>query len=216
MLNGLRRGLGGKARIVGTQAYEITDNDISSQMATLKSTGADTLMLFATPKFAIFGYVGAFRLGWHPHVYITSVSISPDIMKIARVASSRKEVAGSISIAFVKDPTSKLWAKDKTVRLYKSILQRFLPDAKPDDVFNYYGMAVAYTMVDTLQHAGRNPTRASVLQAATHLDETNPFLLPGVRIKTSPQDYYPMDRVKLARYQGDHWRFFGNLVNARG
>ena len=216
MLNGLRRGLGGKAKIVGTQPYEVTDADVPSQMARLKSSGADTLMLFATPKFAIFGYVGAFRLGWHPQVYVTSVSISPDIMKIARVASSRKQVEGSVSIAFVKDPTSKQWAKDKTVLLYQSILRRFLPSAKPEDVFNYYGMAVAYTMVDTLRKAGRNLTRAGLLKAATHLDETNPFLLPGLRIETSPSDYYPIDQVKLARYHADHWQFFGKLVNARG
>ena len=216
MLNGLRRGLGRKGKIVATQSYEITGNDISSQMAQLKSARADTLMLFATPQFAIFGYVGAFRLGWHPRVYVTSVSISPDIMKIARFATNQKHVDGSISIAFVKDPTSKLWAKDKTVRLYKSILKRFLPSAKPDDVFNYYGMAVAYTMVDTLRKAGRNPSRASVLRAATHLKETNPFLLPGVRIETSSSDYYPMDKVKLARYRGSHWHFFGSLVKARG
>jgi branched-chain amino acid transport system substrate-binding protein len=215
MLNGLRHGLKGKARIVGAQSYEITDADVPSQIAKLKSDGANTLMLFATPKFAIFGYVDAFRLGWHPQVYVTSVSISPDIMKIARVASSRKQVEGSVSIAFVKDPTSKQWAKDRTVRLYKSILQRFLPGAKADDVFNYYGMAVAYTMVDTLKKAGPNLTRAGVLKAATHLNETNPFLLPGVRIQTSPSDYYPMDKVKLARYKGDHWQFFGNLVRAR-
>jgi branched-chain amino acid transport system substrate-binding protein len=215
MLSGLRRGLGGKGKIVGTQAYEIADADVASQLATLKSTGADTLMLFATPKFAIFGYVGAFRLGWHPQVYVTSVSISPDIMKIARVATSRKQVEGSVSIAFVKDPTAKQWAKDRTVRLYKSIMQRFLPSAKSDDVFNYYGMAVAYTMVDTLRKAGRNLTRAGVLKAATHLNELNPFLLPGVRIQTSPSDYYPMDKVKLARYKNDHWQFFGNLVRAR-
>jgi branched-chain amino acid transport system substrate-binding protein len=214
MLNGLRHGLKGKAKIVGAQSYEITDSDVPSQIAKLKSDGANTLMLFATPKFAIFGYVDAFRLGWHPQVYVTSVSISPDIMKIARVASSRKQVEGSVSIAFVKDPTSKQWAKDRTVRLYKSILQRFLPGAKPDDVFNYYGMAVAYTMVDTLKKAGPNLTRAGVLKAATHLNETNPFLLPGVRIQTSPSDYYPMDKVKLARYKGDHWQFFGNLVRA--
>jgi branched-chain amino acid transport system substrate-binding protein len=215
MLNGLRHGLKGKAKIVGAQSYEITDSDVPSQIAKLKSDGANTLMLFATPKFAIFGYVDAFRLGWHPQVYVTSVSISPDIMKIARVASSRKQVEGSVSIAFVKDPTSKQWAKDRTVRLYKSILQRFLPGAKPDDVFNYYGMAVAYTMVDTLKKAGPNLTRAGVLKAATHLNETNPFLLPGVRIQTSPSDYYPMDKVKLARYKGGHWQFFGNLVRAR-
>jgi branched-chain amino acid transport system substrate-binding protein len=216
MLSGLRRGLGGKGKVVAAQSYEITDSGIDSQMARLKSSGADTLMLFATPQFAIFGYVGAFRLGWFPQVFVTSVSISPDIMKIARFGSSRRTVEGSISIAFVKDPTSQQWAKDKTVRLYKSILARFLPGAKPDDVFNYYGMAVAYTMVDTLRKAGRDPTRASVLRAATHLHETNPFLLPGVRIRTSPNDYYPMDKVKLARYRGTHWQFFGKLVSAQG
>jgi branched-chain amino acid transport system substrate-binding protein len=216
MLNGLRRGLGGKAKIVGTQPYEIDDSNVDSQLARLKASGADTLMLFATPKFAIFGYVGSFRLGWHPHVYVTSVSISPDIMKIAKFGSNQKQVEGSISIAFVKDPTAQQWARDKTVRLYKTIVKRFLPGAKPDDVFNYYGMAVAYTMVDTLEKAGRNLTRAGVLRAATHLNETNPFLLPGVRIKTRPNDYYPMDKVKLARYHGSHWQFFGKLVDARG
>jgi branched-chain amino acid transport system substrate-binding protein len=216
MLNGLRRGLGGKAKIVGTQSYEVEDANVDSQLAKLKASGADTLMLFATPKFAIFGYVGAFRLGWHPHYYATSVSISPDIMKIAKFGSNQKQVDGSISIAFVKDPTATQWAKDKTVRLYKTVVKRFLPGAKADDVFNYYGMAVAYTMVDTLKKAGRNLTRDSVLRAATHLNETNPFLLPGVRIRTSPNDYYPMDKVKLARYGGTHWHFFGNLVNAHG
>jgi branched-chain amino acid transport system substrate-binding protein len=216
MLNGLRRGLGGKAKIVGTQPYEIEDQNVDSQLAKLKASGADTLMLFATPKFAIFGYVGAFRLGWHPQYYVTSVSISPDIMKIAKFGSSRKQVEGSVSIAFVKDPTAVQWSKDKTVRLYKTIAKRYLPGAKPDDVFNYYGMAVAYTMVDTLKKAGRNLTRASVMGAATHLNETNPFLLPGVRIRTTPNDYYPMDKVKLARYHGTHWQFFGKLVSARG
>ena len=33
MLNGLRRGLGGKGKIVGTQAYEVADSDVASQMA---------------------------------------------------------------------------------------------------------------------------------------------------------------------------------------
>jgi branched-chain amino acid transport system substrate-binding protein len=216
MVNGLRRGLRGKAKVVATQAYEVTDSGVDSQMARLRSSGADTLMLFATPQFAIYGYVASFRLGWHPRIYVTSVSISPDIMKIARLNSSKKHVDGSISIGFVKDPTSPEWSKDRTVRLYKSILKRFLPSAKADDVFNYYGMTVAYTMVDTLKKAGRSPTRESVLRAATHLNEVNPFLLPGVRIRTSPNDYYPMDRVKLARYRGTRWQFFGSLVNAQG
>jgi len=214
LLNGLRRGLGGRGKIVATQSYEIADTSIDSQMARLRASKADTLMLFATPKFAIFGYVGAARLGWDPQIYVSSVSPSPDVMKIARL-SAPKQVDGSMSIAFVKDPTQKVFAKDKTVRLYHSILSRFMPGAKFLDVYNYYGMAVAYTMVDTLRHAGKNLTRASVLRAATHLNELNPFLLAGIRIKTSPNDYYPIDKARLIRYSNGHW-IFGKLVNAEG
>jgi ABC-type branched-subunit amino acid transport system substrate-binding protein len=214
LLSGLRRGLGGKGKIVATQSYEIADTSIDSQMARLRAAKADTLMLFATPKFAIFGYVGAARLGWDPTIYVSSVSPSPDVMKIARL-SAPKQVNGSMSIAFVKDPTQKVFAKDKTVRLYHSILDRFMPGAKFLDVYNYYGMAVAYTMVDALRHAGKNPTRASLLRAATHLNEKNPFLLDGIRVRTSPNDYYPLDKARLIRYSNGHW-IFGKLVNAQG
>jgi branched-chain amino acid transport system substrate-binding protein len=213
LLNGLKRGLGRKGKIVATQSYEIQDTSIDSQMARLRASRADTLTLFATPKFAIFGYVGAARLGWDPQIYVSSVSPSPDVMKIARL-SAPKQVNGSISIAFVKDPTQKVFAKDKTVQLYHRILDRFMPGAKFLDVYNYYGMAVAYTMVDALRHAGRNPTRASLLRAATHLDEVNPFLLSGVRVHTSPNDYYPLDKARLIRYSNGHW-IFGKLVNAQ-
>jgi branched-chain amino acid transport system substrate-binding protein len=214
LLGGLRRGLGGKGKIVATQSYEIADTSIDSQIARLRASKASTLMLFATPKFAIFGYVGAARLGWDPQIYVSSVSPSPDVMKIARL-SAPKQVNGSLSIAFVKDPTQKVFAKDKAVRLYHSILDRFMPGAKFLDVYNYYGMAVAYTMVDALRRAGKNPTRASLLRAATHLDEVNPFLLSGVRIKTSPNDYYPIGKARFIRYSNGHW-IFGKLVNAQG
>ncbi len=215
LLAGLKRGLRGKGKIVSTQSYEPTDTDVNSQIVRLHAAGADTVLLFATPLYAIKGYADAKRIGWRPHIYVSSVSISPDIMKIASGASSPREVAGSISVAFVKDPTSPVWKNDATVKLYRSIVARFLPGAKPLDVYLYYGMAVAYTMVDALQHAGANPTRDSLLRAATHLNEVNPFLLPGIRITTSPSDYYPMKKAQFVRYKNGLWVLFGKLVDAR-
>ena len=146
---------------------------------------------------------------------IASINISPNVMDIIR-ASVGRDVSGALSIAFLKDPTDKVWAKDPVVTLYRTVLAKYGAGAKPEDVYNFYGMAVASTMIDAVQHAGKNLTRESLLRAATHLDETNPFLLPGVRIQTSPNDYYPMDKVKLARYHGAHWQFFGNLVKTHG
>ena len=55
-------------------------------------------------------------------------------------------------------------------------------------------MGVAFSMVDALKRAGKSPTRASLLQAATHLNEVNPFLRPGIKIVTSPRDYYPISQ----------------------
>jgi branched-chain amino acid transport system substrate-binding protein len=213
---GLRKGLGKKAEaIAATQSYEITDSSIESQMATLKASGANVLVLNVTPQFAILAYLAAHKLGWRPQTFVASVNISPNVMDIIR-ASVGKDASGSISIAFVKDPTDRVWAKDPVVALYRTILKRYGAGAKPEDVYNFYGMGVAYTMVDALRHAGKNPTRESLLRAATHLAEKNPFMRPGITIQTSPRDYYPITKAQLVRYTSTHWVAFGGLVSARG
>jgi branched-chain amino acid transport system substrate-binding protein len=71
-------------------------------------------------------------------------------------------------------------------------------------------MMAAYTMVEAVKRAGTNPTRASLLRAAQHLDIANPFLLPGVRITTSPSDYFPIGKTFLVRYQQGFWNVLGS------
>ena len=94
---------------------------------------------------------------------------------------------------------------------------KYKPDGDPKAVANFYGMAVAYTMVDALRHAGRNPTRESLLAAATRLKETtNPFLLPGITVQTGPRDRYPLEQVQMYRYHAGVWQVFGPLVVAKG
>jgi branched-chain amino acid transport system substrate-binding protein len=212
LTNGLKAGLGAKAgEIVSSVSYEPIDTQIDSQMSTLHASGANVLVLNATPQFAILAYVAAHKFGWHPKIYVSSVCISPNVMDIVR-ATAPELANGSSSIAFVKDPTDKVWAKDPVVALYRSILAKYAPGQKPEDVYNFYGMGVAYTMVDALKHAGKSPTRASLLAAAQHLDEVNPFMRPGITITTSPKDYYPMSKAQLVRYDKVHWVAVGPLV----
>ena len=216
LTGGLRKGLAVKAgEFVTTQAYEPTDSSIESQMAALHASGANVLVLNATPQYAILAYVALHKFGWRPQVFIASVNISPNVMDIIR-ASVGKDVSGALSIAFLKDPTDKVWAKDPVVALYRKILAKYAPGVKPEDVYNFYGMATAFTMVDALEHAGKSPTRDSLLRAATHLDETNPFMRPGIKIQTAPNDYYPITKAQLLRYQVNHWVAAGPLVSARG
>jgi branched-chain amino acid transport system substrate-binding protein len=215
MTDGLKLGLGAKKSLeVAEQAYQPTDTSIDSQMSTLHASGANVLVLNVTPQYAILAYLAAHKFGWHPKIYVSSICISPNVMDIVR-ASVGQDVNGSLSIAFVKDPTDAVWAKDPVVALYKSILKKYAPGAKPEDVYNFYGMGVAYTMVDALKHAGKSPTRASLLAAAQHLDEVNPFMRPGVTIATTPTDYYPISKAQLVRYDRIHWVAVGPLQSAR-
>jgi branched-chain amino acid transport system substrate-binding protein len=216
MTNGLQIGLGAKKpELISQQSYEPTDASIESQMSTLHASGANTLVLNVTPQYAILAMLAVHKFGWHPRVYIASISISPNVMDIIRL-NAPQEVNGALSIAFVKDPTDRVWQKDPVVKLYRSILKRYAPGAKPVDVYNFYGMAVAYTMVDALKHAGKSPTRQSLLAAATHLNEVNPFMRPGIEIQTSPTDYYPISKAQLMRYAVNRWVAVGKLQPARG
>jgi branched-chain amino acid transport system substrate-binding protein len=216
MARGLSRAIAGKGpRVVASEAYELTTPDVAAQVARLEASGADTLMLFATPKFMIQAVVAANRLGWRPQLYIASVSIEPSMMAIARTNAPRL-TRGALSIAFVKNPNDPVWARDPAVALYRSVMKRFFPAGKASDVYNWYGMTVAWTMVETLRRAGRAPTRAGLLRAAQGLDtRANPFLLPGIRLKTSARDYFPLDTVYLYRYDNRQWVRASGLLPAR-
>lgn len=217
MLTGLTRAIAGRGpRIVAKQSYEFTGADISSQVATLKASGADTLMLFATPKFFINAVTATHKLGWKPQLYIASLSIEPTIMGIARF-NAPELTKGALSIAFVKNPNDPVWAKDPAVALYRSIMKKHNPTGRPTDVYNWYGMTVAWTMVETLRKAGKNLTRATLLRAAQSLDlASNPFLLPGIRLQTSRTDYRPLEYVYLYRYDNKEWVKASGLLRARG
>ena len=214
---GFRRGLGRlSSRIVSVQTYDLTDPDLNSQMAHLKASRADTLVLFALPTQTIQAFVAVHKLGWRPRILINSVSIDPFVMEVVQRNTSKRLVEGSISSSFLKDPTDPALARDPGVRLYKQILRRYLPSAKVKEVAHLYGMAVAYTMVDALRAAGTQPTRASLLRAATHLNErANPFFVRGIPVQTGPDDYYPVQRTRMLRFHAGRWRQLGGLVGVR-
>jgi branched-chain amino acid transport system substrate-binding protein len=217
LLNGLQRGLGKlRSRIVAKQSYEVTDVDIGSQIARLRSSKADTFMVFALPLFALQAFGDAYKLGWYPRFFVSAVSIEPTIMGIARSNTHGRETNNALSFAFVKDPTSPVWKRDPATALYRKILKRYDKGGRVSDVYNWYGMTVAYSMVDALRHAGRNPTRQSFMRAVTHMNErSNPFLLPGVFVRTSPTNYFPIAKARMVRYRKDLWVLFGPLVNPR-
>ncbi len=216
LLTGLRGGLAplGKA-IVSTQGFEATATDVSSQISSLKGSGANTLMIFATPAATIQAYVSVNKLGWKPQIFVNAVSSASQLMKISAASSSNATVEGSLSIVFLKDPTNPKWKNDPAMKLYRSIMAKY-GTGDPNDVFNVYAMASAWTMVDALKRAGKNLTRAGLLKAVTSLNEpANPFVLPGITIRTTPTSRFPIAQAQMQRWRDGAWQSFGPLLSAK-
>ncbi len=218
LLNGLKKGIQRSAvKVIAAQPYEVTASDVGSQVAKLKASGADTFAIFATPKFAIQSFVFANKLGWQPkRVINNAVSSASNIMQLAAEGGTNKVVNGAISIVFLKDPTDPQWKSDAAMKLYGQIMKKYAAGANVNDVYHVYGMAVAWTTVEALKKAGKDLSRASLLKAVDNLNASgNPFLLPGIALKTSGQDHFPIEQMLLQRWQKGSWNSFGGLWGYR-
>ena len=207
MRAGITAGLGKKGRVVASASYALTDPDVNAQIATLKASRADTLAIFALPKQVIQAFLAAHKLGWRPHVFLSAVSIDPFVMNVVRASVGAAATEGATSMAFLKVATDRANRNDKGVRLYFSIMRKYCGGCDANALAHEYGMAVAFTMVDALKKAGRNPSRASLLAAATHLREgNNPFLQPGLVVQTGKRDYYPLEKMRMFRFHSGRWQ----------
>lgn len=216
-LNGLIKGLGSKqSMIVKSVSYEVSDPDVSSQIASLKGSGANTVFIFATPKFSTQSLVAIAKLSWKPTVYLNVVSNSQSVMRAATQQGGAAATDGVLSIQYLKDPSDPANASDPGIKLEREILAKYVPGADPNDGFYLYGMGAAFTMIDALQKAGKNLTREGIMQAALHLHETdNPFVLPGTIVQTSPSDHFPIRQMRMSKYDDGKWVQFGALLSAR-
>ena len=174
------------------------------------------LAIFATPKHAIQSYVFANRLGWRPLIINNAVSSASNIMTLASEGGTNKAVENSISIVFLKDPTDPTWRNDAAIKLYRSIMAKYAKGANVKDVYHVYGMAVAYETVKVLKAAGKNLTRAALMAQTRKLnDASNPFLLPGITVKTSATERFPIEQALLQRWSKGSWKSFGGLWGYR-
>jgi branched-chain amino acid transport system substrate-binding protein len=214
VLAGFRRGLGAKARtmIVQTVGYDPTAADVQSQVAQLKASGANTFCIFAFGKFAIQSFVYANKLGWKPQIYVNDVASASSIMQL----NPRSTAEGAISIVWGKDPATPKFKNDAGTALAAKIIKKYIPGANPSDGFLIAGMAEAFTMVDALKAAGKNLTRKSLMNAVTHMNEANnPFLVPGVKVHTTPTFRFPIASVQLQRWHNGHWELFGGVQSSK-
>jgi branched-chain amino acid transport system substrate-binding protein len=211
-LDGFLKGLGAKAKtmVVAKESYEVTDPTVDSQIIKLKDSGADTFFNITTPKFAAQAIRKAYDSGWKPLQFLNNVSAS--VGSVLKPAGLDKSV-GLITTAYIKDATDPQWKDDPDMKAWNAWMDKYYPDGDKLNNSNIYGYAVAYTMTEVLKRAGDNLTRANIMKVASHLKDLKvPLLLPGITITTSPTDFYPIQCEQLAKFDGQKWALFGDVI----
>jgi branched-chain amino acid transport system substrate-binding protein len=213
-LKGFKDALGeaGKKVIVLEQTYEVTDPTVDSQIVNLKNSGANVFFNITIPKFAVQAIKKAHDVGWKPLHLLNNVSASVDVvLKPAGLEASRD----LITALYLKDPTDPQWKDDAGMKDWLAFMQKYYPEGNTKDAFNVYGYTVAQTLVQALKQAGNDLSRENVMRQAANLkDLALPLLLPGIKINTSPNDFYPIEQEQLAKFDGERWALFGEIYDA--
>ena len=69
-------------------------------------------------------------------------------------------------------------------------------------------------MVQVLKQAGDNLTRENIMKQAANLKNVElPMLIPGIKMNTSPTDYFPIEQMQMQRFNGTNWELFGPVIN---
>jgi branched-chain amino acid transport system substrate-binding protein len=218
-LYGVRAALGkayANANIVAEEPFEVTATSLASQMTRIRASGATIFVLLATPTPTIRAYATGKALGFKPEqIYLNSVAATAAFLNIAVGNAGADYVNGSLSVAYLKDPSSPTWDNDAAMKQYREIMAKYAPSAKATDGLYLYGMAKAETFVQALYKAGKNPTRASLMAALLSMNEVNKFALPGVMQKTSAKDHFVISQMQLQRYAHPDWKLQGKLIDGR-
>ena len=213
-LAGLKDGLGADhaGMLIKEASYENSEPTVDSQVVTLQGSGADVLLIAATPKFAAQAIRKTFDVGWTPVRYMTDVSQSiATVMKPAGLEKSK----GVITAVYGKDPTDARWKDDPGFKEYARFIEKYMTPKDLIDINAAYGLGVGMTMVQVLKQCGNDLSRANIMKEAANLKDLElPTLLPGVRINTSPDNFSPIRQEALAAFNGESWEQFGELYQA--
>ena len=210
-LTGLRDGLGvgAAAVIVKEVSYEVNDPTVDSQIIALQAAGPDTIFLAALPRAAGQAIRKIYDLGWSPTRYVMSGAVSIDAVLRPAGLEKSKGLMSAGSFKDVSDPRRK---DDEDVKAFAGFIAKYM---SPNDYAGpaALGYCTGALLVDTLRRCGDDLSRDNIMRQATNIKDLElPLLLPGVKVNTSPDNYFPIRQMQLLRFGGVSWDYFGDPV----
>jgi branched-chain amino acid transport system substrate-binding protein len=201
---GVRDGLGERASsmIVREAIRQGSGVSVDPLIKELKASNADVFLNLSVGPGATEAIRAAYDLDWHPLQFIPNASLS--VAAFLDPAGLEK-AAGIIANARSKGYLGLEARSDPEVRDFLEWMAKYNPQASLRDQDNLAGYERAETLVAVLRKCGDDLTRANVMRQATELDLQIGMLRPGIRVRTSRDDYQPIKELFLIKFNGKSW-----------
>jgi len=212
---GFKRTLGAKASsmIVSEATYETSAPTISSQLASLKASGANVLFGVVLGKFTSQMIKGAAELNWKPDLFFVPTSASS--ISFLEPAGLDNAV-GLITASAQKDSLDSQWANDPEMKEFFAFMKQHMPNADLNNSNYAAGYHYASLLMSVLKACKDDFSRENIMRQAASLKEVRlPMLLPGITVSTGPDDYLPFQQMQLRRFNGRNWIGFGDIIDDR-
>jgi hypothetical protein len=97
---------------------------------------------------------------------------------------------------------------------WKAWITKYMPEVDPRDQNYVNSYNEGMVLVQALKQAGSNLSRDNIMKQALNIKDMQlPMMLPGIKVNTSPMDYYPIEDMQMMRWSGKQWVRFGNLLS---
>jgi ABC-type branched-subunit amino acid transport system substrate-binding protein len=120
---------------------------------------------------------------------------------------------GVISSAYLRDPADQAIHNTKEYQEYAALIKKHYPGGDVADSLTANGYTIAQAMVEVLKRAGDNLTRENIMKVASNLDLALPMLAPGIKVRTTPDDFYPVSQLQLTKFAGQRFEPFGPIID---
>jgi len=195
-LAGVKKGLAvtaGRAKLVGTVPYDITERELGTHALKLKESGADTLVMYADPTHAAIITKTMAKVGYQPMV-LASFPLADAIMY--KIAGPTWEGT------YVGLPgNSGLPGTDPDADRVVDILLKYDPKIKGKEFLALFGATSMMHLVEGLKNAGPDLTPATLVAGMEKIREWKPENL-GARVTYSADRHHGNNASRVGQAKG--------------